>query len=211
MFRRINAYTAPLNSPEKRHSKYNGKFKWYITELADRYSPLLEEFGIFTPKQMVRMADAEFLGELAVVVERGIVNRSETEINKVYGKYDESFDEVARFERPISGFFDLLSGELEPLRSTFMMKSYAVHSLFCALTQRRYGIPGGDDTVRLPSDGRYLTDARATLTNLEALAAAHEGQDIEGPQAEYAKACLATTHRRAQRGARSQAIAAALV
>ena len=62
MFRRINAYTAPLNAPEKRHSKYNGRFKWFITELADRYSPLLEEFGIFTPKQMVRMADTEFLG-----------------------------------------------------------------------------------------------------------------------------------------------------
>src|SRR3546814_5571842 len=35
MFRRMNAYTLPLNEPEKRHSSFQGAFKWFINHLAD--------------------------------------------------------------------------------------------------------------------------------------------------------------------------------
>ena len=34
MFRRMNAYTAPLNSAEQRHAKFQGKFKWFVVELS---------------------------------------------------------------------------------------------------------------------------------------------------------------------------------
>ena len=41
MFRRINAYTATLNSAEKRHAKFQGPFKWFIVDMADKYAPCL--------------------------------------------------------------------------------------------------------------------------------------------------------------------------
>src|SRR3546814_7875632 len=35
MFSRMNAYTLPLYQPEKRHSSFQGAFKWLINHLAD--------------------------------------------------------------------------------------------------------------------------------------------------------------------------------
>jgi Protein of unknown function DUF262 len=48
MFRRMNAYTLPLNEPEKRHSSFQGRFKWFINQLADDLNEFLVEFGVFT-------------------------------------------------------------------------------------------------------------------------------------------------------------------
>jgi hypothetical protein len=84
MFRRINAYTAPLNPAEKRHSQFQGAFKWFINDMADKYSPIFEEFGVLTPKQILRMADAELLAELGIVIDQGIVNKSAKSINDIY-------------------------------------------------------------------------------------------------------------------------------
>ena len=35
MFRRMNAYTLPLNEAEKRHSSFQGDFKWFVNEISD--------------------------------------------------------------------------------------------------------------------------------------------------------------------------------
>jgi hypothetical protein len=210
MFRRINAYTAPLNPAEKRHAEFQGKFKWFINELADQYSPSLEEFGILTSKQILRMGDAEFLTELAIVLDRGIVNKDQRSLNAIYKKFDVEFPQEAQYRERVSDFFEQLRSALNPLRETFMMRSYVIHSLFCALTQKKYGIPRGEETVGVPTGGSYFTNVEQTLNNLRQLADAHETQDTVGPYKEYVEACLSTTHRIAQRTARSRAIAQAL-
>src|SRR5690606_32034364 len=119
---------------EKRHSEFQGAFKWFINELADRHSPLLEQYGILTAKQMLRMADAELLTELAIVLDSGIVNRDGRSMVRMYRHYDEEMVNQQQWEMAIESFFAALVGELAPLRDTFMMKSYVIHSLFCAMT-----------------------------------------------------------------------------
>jgi hypothetical protein len=59
MFRRMNAFMIPLNPSEKRHSQFHGAFKWFVNRLADEFSPMFNEYGILTQKQIVRMSDAE--------------------------------------------------------------------------------------------------------------------------------------------------------
>ena len=39
IFRRINSYTLPLNTSEKRHATYQGKFKWFISNLTEYITP----------------------------------------------------------------------------------------------------------------------------------------------------------------------------
>lgn len=211
MFRRMNAYTVPLNPAEKRHSQFQGQFKWFINELADRYSPLLEQFGILTPKQILRMGDAEFLTELALILDQGIVNRDSRSFLNIYRKYETELPQLDDWNRALTEFFDLLSGPLSPLQGTFMMKAYVVHSLFAAMMQSKYGIPNGAESVAVATRGVYYTDLARTLQTLREMAEAHEIQDTEGKWADYVEASLSTTHRIAQRQTRARWLAQALL
>ena len=72
MFRRMNAFTLPLNAPEKRHSEFFGEFKNWVNTVLDRFGSVLIDWNILTSRQVVRMADAEFIADLALAVEEGI-------------------------------------------------------------------------------------------------------------------------------------------
>ena len=71
MFRRMNAYTLPLNAAEKRHSEFFGEFKDMVTRVLDR-STLLSEWDVFTTRQIVRMADAAFIADLVLAMQEGV-------------------------------------------------------------------------------------------------------------------------------------------
>lgn len=209
MFRRMNAYTVPLNSSEKRHAKYQGQFKWFINELAKLYSPLLEEYKILTSKQILRRQDEEFLTELAVVLERGIVGKSQRDLDAMYKKYDKEFPLIEEYRAVFHSFFNLLSGPLSQLKDTSMMKQYVVHSLFVALIHNKHGVPGGELSIG-PVQGRFWKDLERALQNINALATAHEVNDLEGEYAEYVIACSSSTHTAIQRATRSKFIYNAL-
>ena len=210
MFRRINAYTAPLNAAEKRHSEFQGLFKWFITDLADRYSPFLENYGVLTAKQMVRMADAELFAELAQVFDQGIVNKSNASLREIYRKYDKTFANIDLWKSRIAETFDFIAAHFSDLRETFMVKPYVFHSLFSAMSQLKFGIPNGD-ILGSHTINAFCHDTSRALPQLLALAEAHELQDITGPYAEYVKACLSTTTKTAQRTVRTKAIISALL
>src|SRR3546814_1570058 len=38
--------------PEKRHSSFQGAFKWFINHLADELNEFFAEFGVFTNRQI---------------------------------------------------------------------------------------------------------------------------------------------------------------
>lgn len=210
MFTRMNAYTAPLNPAEKRHAEFEGPFKWFIIEATGEIGPRLVEFNILTSKQAIRMHDAEFLTELAIVLEHGIVNKSEKSLTQIYKQHDKTFPREQEFRDRIYEFMQVLEQDFAPLKNTFITKSYVCHSLFCALMQKKYGIPGGDD-LGIPSDGVFFTNLQSTIDALGALAGAHELQDLTGPYGEYVDACMSTTHRVKQRTIRAKWLSKALI
>ena len=209
MFTRMNAYTAPLNPAEKRHAQYEGPFKWFILEASANIGPKLVDFGVLTSKQSIRMQDAEFLTELAIVLENGIANKSEKSLENIYVKFNKIFQEEDDFKRKFHEFIKILTEDFAPLRSTFLTKSYVCHSLFCALMQKKYGIPGGD-LLGIPTTGQFFSDLPRTLNQLASLAEAHELQDKKGPYSDYVEACLSTTHRIKQRETRTKWLGNAL-
>jgi len=205
MFRRMNAYTSPLSSAEKRHSQYQGKFKWFIVEKADQHAELLEIYGILSPKVLARMGDAEFIADLAVVLDRGITSKSATTIENIYKKFDISFAEENEFDEKIDYFFNLLKGEFSILRDSFMMKSYVMHSLFCAITALKFGLPGSDsleEELGFEADINFKPDADKVVPTLLLMAEAHEVQDEDGPYKDYVESCLSTTTKQLQRTTR---------
>ncbi|VGO18063.1 DUF262 domain-containing protein [Pontiella sulfatireligans] len=138
MFRRMNAYTLPLNDAEKRHSSYQGAFKWFINESASEFTPIFIEYGIFTKRQIVRMADAELLAEMVLSLEQGIVSSSNVGLSNLYKKYDVEFILESEYQFRLGEFFSYVTNNLGVLRKSFLMKPYVMHSLFCASMHNKY-------------------------------------------------------------------------
>ena len=206
MFRRMNAYTTPLNPAERRHAEFQGEFKWFIVDLADVHTHLFSAYSVLTQKQIVRMGDAVLLSEMAQVFDSGIVNRSERELEKLYRRYDKKFSDKEGIERKIGDCLDCIFTDLKELRGTFMMKDYALLSLFTALGHLKYGLPNGEEDLGVKSMGVFFVDRSKALDGLLELAEAHETQDFDGPFKEYVKAATAATTRRLQRISRTKAI-----
>lgn len=210
MFRRMNAYTAPLKEAEKRHSTYQGQFKWFVAGITEAfYSPLLEGYEILTEKQIARMADAEFVSDLIVVLEYGIQTKRNTSIDKLYKEYDDFFPKEVEYESILVEFFHFMLGPLVTLTGSFIMKSYVVHSLFCAFAAIKHGFPGSDEFFEQPYE-LYEFNYDTVIPVLMELADAHENQEDEGPYQQYVEACTSSTTQQAQRKIRTNILVQAL-
>lgn len=205
MFRRMNAYTQPLNNAEKRHSSFSGYFKWFINEVADSLNDFFIEYGVFTEKQIVRMQDAEFVTELVIAMEHGMLSSSPKHLGETYKKYDEEFDVRDDYFSKIREVFSFISANFSSLRKTYMMKPYALQSLFTALYFMRFGIetfPFED----MPSPKAWPKDIEKALDNLELLNNAHETKEWGGPYYQYVYGIESSTNKLKQRLSRFYSI-----
>jgi len=210
MFRRINSFTVALNPAEKRHSQFQGVFKWFINEITTEFSPMLIEFGVLTQKQIVRMADAELITEFCQIAMLGIVNKGNPAFEKLYKDNDKEFDQKEKYKRMVTETLTFISQNLGEFSNSFMMKGYTIHSLCCALMHNKYDINDIAEKTKIISRETFCDNLNMTKQNLLILADAHELQDINGDYGEYVKACLSTTHRIHQRTVRTKWILRAL-
>lgn len=210
MFRRMNAYTLPLNEAEKRHSSFYGEFKWFINNISDEINEFLTEFQVFTSRQIVRMADAELLTDCVLAMERGIISTSPSDLRSVYKKHDDGYEQEHSVGEMIRDAVRFIATDLEPLRGTHMMKPYALHSLLTALIHARHRIPAIETQVSGSFGNSYCADIEQTASKLVELAQAHEAKETEGQHALYVWGCLAGTNRAGRRAARLLGIYSAL-
>ncbi|MGP2502977.1 DUF262 domain-containing protein [Pantoea ananatis] len=210
MFRRMNAYTLPLNNAEKRHSSFSGSFKWFINELSDSLNDFFVSFGVFSEKQIVRMLDAEFLSEIIIAIEEGIISSSPVKLTAIYKKYDETFQGSDVYFSRIKEIFTFIWTSFEPLRNSFMMKPYALHSLFTALYISKYGIKDVSELYGIENIGTFTDNVSISLTRLEKLAEAHETKDWAGKYTTYLYGVDSSTNKISQRTARVFTILEAL-
>ncbi|MBW9271325.1 MAG: DUF262 domain-containing protein [Candidatus Thiodiazotropha sp. (ex. Lucinisca nassula)] len=95
LFERLNTNNIALNDQEIRNAKYRGAFKKLALRLAD--DSLFQEMGLFTARDVRRMLDVEFIGELLVLVIHGISNKKDL-LDSFYAQYDEEFPGEADYE-----------------------------------------------------------------------------------------------------------------
>ena len=210
MFRRMNAYTLPLNEAEKRHSSFQGPFKWFINSLANKCNEFFVEFGVFSNRQIVRMADAELLTDCILATERGIVSTSPSDLRALYRSYDDSFGDARLYEEKIQDILSFISSSFEPLRGTHMMRPYALHSLVTCLYHNKYKIDAIEEKYNIPCAGIFSTDPEKAGRDLLAMAQAHEAKEEDGPYRKYIWGCQAGTNRSPRREARVLSIFDAL-
>ena len=212
MFRRMNAYTLPLNDAEKRHAAFQGPFKWAMLRLADNCGEFFSQFGVFTNRQMVRMADQELLAETYAFTKIGVFSSSPALIRNFYKNGDSEFVDGSTFADHVNQAVEFIAQRFPMLRKTFMMKPYAFYTLLCALIFNRYGIEAGAlgiEELAVPQEAFARNPANAQA-RLLALASAHESKETDGPYSEYVAGCAGGTNRAAQRALRLKHILAAL-
>ncbi|WP_336795858.1 DUF262 domain-containing protein [Erwinia aphidicola] len=210
MFRRMNAYTLPLNNAEKRHSTHIGDFKWFINEISDELNEFFVEFGVFTDREIIRMKDAEFISECVLAIEKGNLSSSSIDLSRLYQQYDEAFPKREEYTEKLKHTFEFIIREFEPLRNTFMMKSYALHSLITALITARYGNENIEQTYNITPLGQFSSNPKLSLQRLQALAQAHEGKEFEGRYSRYVWATDSSTNKGPRREVRVGIILEAL-
>jgi hypothetical protein len=210
MFRRMNAYTLPLNESEKRHAQFHGVFKWFVNTLTDEMSATIVGFNILTNRQIVRMADAELIAEMVVSLEHGIISTSPKILSSLYSRFDETFERETEYGSLIREFFDFVSQQLTEFKDSYLMKSYTVHTLFCACVLNKVGLPDKDDELGLKPIGTFCNDIEAAKERLRALSLAHESHDLEGSFKEYVLAAEGATTRKPSRLTRVHYLAKAL-
>ena len=210
MFRRMNAYTLPLNEAEKRHSMFHGEFKWFTNNLADELSDFFSEYGVFTNRQILRMADAELISEIVLTMEKGIISTTPKELRAIYKQNEgNSFPESNTYHDRILQAVKKITSYRGLMRS-HLMKPYAIHILVVAIIHLQGRIPALEAQIELrDSDivGIANTNAEADLVSL---AHAHEIKEVEGPHPDYVWGCQAGTNRAGRRLARLKAVLEAL-
>ncbi len=209
MFRRMNAFTLPLNEAEKRHSEFFGEFKDWVNRALDRFGSVLIDWNVLTSRQIVRMADAEFVADLALAVEDGIVSTSPAKLRVLYKRHDESFDDLDAVDQRVVGALDTTLEHLSELQGTYATRSHVFHSLLCALIHNRYGLPGGAAMTGMEPIGQYFVNVERAVASIKRLAAAHEEKEI-GEFGEYVRAASEGGNRGPQRALRIKWLCRAL-
>lgn len=202
MFRRMNAYTPPFNSTEERHSTFNGCFKWFINELSDELNEFFLEYNVFTKRQILRMADVEFLSECVLAMDRGIINTNPEHLRSIYKKYDDRFSSASLYGEQIRFAVEYITAHFFNLRKSYMMKPYALLSLLTAMIHARYEIPALSKQVGICRTKNVSPDPKQASGLLLALAEAHEANDDSNEYAQYTWGCSAATSRAGRRLAR---------
>lgn len=95
LFQKLNTNNIVLNNQELRNAKYTGKFKEACERLAD--DSFFQHIGLFTPREVRRMEDIEFVSELLVLVVDGIQNKKE-HLEDYYANFNEEFPGESEYD-----------------------------------------------------------------------------------------------------------------
>lgn len=138
IFQRLNKNVVALNQQELRQATYWGPFIQTMQEIANyKY---WNTTGIFTPLNVRRMMDVEYISELAIAVLHGHQNKKET-IDKYYQEYEEDFES----KDDLISTFQSVIYELEQLypdiKTTRWKKKTDFYSLFLYLASHETVLP----------------------------------------------------------------------
>jgi hypothetical protein len=127
IFQRLNKNVVALNTQELRQATYWGPFILTMQEISNyKY---WSTTGVFSPLNVRRMMDIEYISELAVAVLHGLQNKKET-LDQYYQEYEEEFE--ARDD--LISTFQTIIYELEQLypdiKTTRWKKKTDFYSLF---------------------------------------------------------------------------------
>jgi len=145
IFQRINKNVVALNAQELRQATYWGPFLKTMQEVSN-YS-YWSTSGVFTPLNIRRMMDIEYVSELSIATLHGHQNKKET-LDKYYLEYEEEFDS----KDDLISIFQAVLFEIEQIypdiKNTRWKKKTDFYSLFVFLASKSKYLPLNSQTRR---------------------------------------------------------------
>ncbi len=162
VFARINTYTEKLKPQELRNAKWFGEFKTSVYSLAVELVTFLDTNHVFTSKQILRMAEAEFISELLLAIHEGIREGKKAVIDKAYKDYDDSFPNRKTHERRLKETIDAIGAIVGDSMPRLKFRATRLfYPLFCAIYHMQFGLP----RLQTPRHAIKVSD-RAKLKNV---------------------------------------------
>jgi len=142
LFARINTYAEKLKPQELRNAKWFGEFKSSVYLLAKEFSRFFAENKIFTSKQILRMAEAEFISDLLLAIQEGIQAGDKTNLDNAYKNYDDDFPARKTHEKRFRDTIDTIAAIFgDDLSQSEFSAIRLLYPLFCAVYHFKYGLP----------------------------------------------------------------------
>jgi len=139
VFARLNTYSITLNAQELRNARYFGEFKTCVYSLSSEFYKFWETNNIFTDKQILRMAEAEFVSELLIAATVGIRAKEKRLIDKFYKDYDDQYTGRKSYEKRFSDTIDAVGGIMgDTLPNSAFRATRLFYPLFCAIYHLKF-------------------------------------------------------------------------
>ena len=188
IFQRLNKNVVALNKQELRQATYSGPFIRLMNNISDK--EVFTKIGIFTPNDVRRMLDVEYLSELTIAFLNGQQNKKD-KLDTYYQLYEESFDD----ERNVKETYDAVLGEiikiLPNIAQTRWSKKTDFYTLFSVFASHKDNLPLSKDkrmtaNLKLNKFGENIKDRLASKTD-------EEGKKYSTTVNGYASGMRATT------------------
>jgi len=127
LFTKLNTNNIALNDQELRNARYAGRFKELAERLAD--NPYFQSIGLFTPRDVRRMLDIEYVSELLVRQIAGINNKKDL-LDEFYIRFDEEFPSEAAYEDEFNVCINLVRSLITPDNQDIFKSKGSFYSLF---------------------------------------------------------------------------------
>lgn len=137
IFARMNATGVKLNSQELRNAEFFGEFKTVMYDLASAQLSRWRDWGLFSEYNIARMDEVEFTSELAIMMIKGIVGKTQTAIDNIYDERDKAFSEKAEVSRRFEHVLDQIEDNVDVPGTIFRNKTL-FYSLFSAIYTLHY-------------------------------------------------------------------------
>ncbi len=138
IFQRLNRNVVALNKQELRQATYSGNFIKLMNQLSDK--EIFSKIGLFTPNDVRRMLDVEYISELSIAVLNGLQNKKD-KLETYYQIYEEVFND----EEQVKEIFDTILGEvykiLPNINQTRWSKKTDFYSLFLVFNNHIESLP----------------------------------------------------------------------
>ncbi|MCA1458615.1 DUF262 domain-containing protein [Bradyrhizobium sp. BRP22] len=150
-FTRMNANNVPLNEEEQRNARFQGTFKWFVNSLCKEKRERFLKIGLFSKRDIVRMADFKLVADLAYLLEFGIHTTKSAQLDAIYKKYNNAFEREAEFRERLGSSIDEYL-DLEAYHEPILAKAYMAYSIVSVLLDRRYNLGLLDQAKSLAPD-----------------------------------------------------------
>ena len=134
IFGRLNAVSKTLNPQEKRSAQWSGEFHQFCLRQAVDRLPIWRGLNIFSATEISRMAEVQFVAELAMALVDGMSDFSSARVDNAYRTWDEDFPERGDVEERLDRVFGkVVSIKPEAIKDTIFSRSPVFYSLILVL------------------------------------------------------------------------------